>query len=835
MLPQVSYAVVIDIVSAWIVQTTVVVFVAMILLRVLRKRSAHLHYAILLVALSKFAVPPVLKAPISGLHHVASGRLHGLAAVKLADPFVASPSLPVDWVDRTTAQNDAASSATSPSVNSASPVHEAISNADRMQAPLLSRIPWTGIAAAVYFFGSFIVAWRLLCRTRQLKTLVRSSTPLTECHLSGTPSPLAVPTSIRRRPRLLVSPQASTPFAAGLFQPVIVLPAWVLEELPVAEQRAIVLHELKHHQRLDVWVAWLQNLLTIGWWFHPAWWLLNRRVRVVREESCDESVLRDERVNAHEYAQSLVSAARCMARRDAKNFPLVPGIFSSSRGDLALSTRVKRILAPSKTRSKVRRWIPAAAACVLAIVALPGVAPSSDQETSDIDAVCHTGIVVDTEGRPVAGAKIVTYPRVPGDQSVTAESNSQGVFVIRGVKPIAPGRQDLDLHGAVFKPGLALGAFSSAFQPSRVIMDKPDRIRVAVETPDGDRLPGANLTIGEMSFRDVAFSGEPPDPMRQELSLTTGEDGFVTFRSVQRASLRSIVVETERWGIQRLSVPRFEPDSSQATDEPMVVRLKRVGRIDGTVIAETGDPMCDYPIMLLSPLDRNQGAKVTTDQHGRFHATLPVGRYRLAAATNHSGQSFPPITVHVRAEETTEVSVACQATGTVIGRVVTDQGKPAEGASLVFSRTGARIIVASDEHGYFRIELGPGQWDYECFVDEMVGYVPPIGNQPRFVDVLPGQSTTVDNWVVTSGEVIPGRIEGIDTSQTRIRCVIAHQSDRQYYWAVYDADGRFQLTIPRGMSIRDIERFEVRFVDQPIEVVSHEPLVLKPVQPDNSD
>jgi hypothetical protein len=33
----------------------------------------------------------------------------------------------------------------------------------------------------------------------------------------------------------LVCHQASTPFAAGLFQPVIVLPAWVLKKLLIAE------------------------------------------------------------------------------------------------------------------------------------------------------------------------------------------------------------------------------------------------------------------------------------------------------------------------------------------------------------------------------------------------------------------------------------------------------------------------------------------------------------------------------------------------------------------------------------------------------------------------
>src|SRR5579864_3989392 len=82
------------------------------------------------------------------------------------------------------------------------------------------------------------------------------------------------------RPRnlqLLLSSEASSPFAAGFLHPAIVLPATLPDRLDESEIDHVLLHEAAHIARRGDWMNLLGRLLAAALWFHPvALWILSR-------------------------------------------------------------------------------------------------------------------------------------------------------------------------------------------------------------------------------------------------------------------------------------------------------------------------------------------------------------------------------------------------------------------------------------------------------------------------------------------------------------------------------------------------------------------------------
>ena len=125
----------------------------------------------------------------------------------------------------------------------------------------------------------------------------------------------------------------------GLFRPVILLPRSLAEQLPPAQLRAVLLHELFHLRRGDVWVNCAQALLQIVYWWHPLLWLANARIRRVREEAVDDAVMLALKEDAETYAPTLLEVAKLALHRPLASLGLV-GILESRS---SLRQRIERL------------------------------------------------------------------------------------------------------------------------------------------------------------------------------------------------------------------------------------------------------------------------------------------------------------------------------------------------------------------------------------------------------------------------------------------------------------------------------------------------------------
>ena len=94
---------------------------------------------------------------------------------------------------------------------------------------------------------------------------------------------------MRRAVPILASPAVASPAVWGLVRPRLIVPAGLTERLTPGQWRWVLLHELAHIRRGDLWIATLQRLVQVAYFFHPAVWLASRMIDVQREYACDDA------------------------------------------------------------------------------------------------------------------------------------------------------------------------------------------------------------------------------------------------------------------------------------------------------------------------------------------------------------------------------------------------------------------------------------------------------------------------------------------------------------------------------------------------------------------
>ena len=93
---------------------------------------------------------------------------------------------------------------------------------------------------------------------------------------------------IRRTVALFESALVDVPTVVGWIKPIVLVPAGALVALTPAQLEGIIAHELAHIRRHDYLVNLLQTLVETLLFYHPAVWWLSRRIRIERENCCDD-------------------------------------------------------------------------------------------------------------------------------------------------------------------------------------------------------------------------------------------------------------------------------------------------------------------------------------------------------------------------------------------------------------------------------------------------------------------------------------------------------------------------------------------------------------------
>ncbi len=101
------------------------------------------------------------------------------------------------------------------------------------------------------------------------------------------------------------SNKVNSPVVFGFFEPVILLPFALCNQLSVDEIKLILLHELAHITRNDYLFNFVQTIANIMLWFNPFNHLLSKNLSLQREIACDELVLQSQQATPLLYTKVL--------------------------------------------------------------------------------------------------------------------------------------------------------------------------------------------------------------------------------------------------------------------------------------------------------------------------------------------------------------------------------------------------------------------------------------------------------------------------------------------------------------------------------------------------
>ncbi|MBN1360656.1 MAG: hypothetical protein JW993_08695 [Sedimentisphaerales bacterium] len=128
---------------------------------------------------------------------------------------------------------------------------------------------------------------------------------------------------VRGPVQLRVCEEGMRPAVCGLFSPVILVPRNLAPTLGSRHLRAVLLHQLAHVKRRDLWVNMVQNVVQVLYFYNPFLWLANAVIRRLREQAADETVLDAVGEEDGIYAQRLAEVAGLPAGRTVPSLDLV--------------------------------------------------------------------------------------------------------------------------------------------------------------------------------------------------------------------------------------------------------------------------------------------------------------------------------------------------------------------------------------------------------------------------------------------------------------------------------------------------------------------------------
>ncbi len=646
----------------------------------------------------------------------------------------------------------------------------------------------------------------------------------------------------------------------GILRPTILLPSPLWHAWTTEQRQIVLLHELAHIKRLDVLYQAFSRLVCSLYWFHPLVWHGHRQMRLSREQACDDYVL-THGVSSSVYAQHLLNVAR-----QSRTPPTLIAVAMAQQS--GLERRIRAILNSSRSRLPLSKRASQATLLAFifgaALIAVPKIStgtmpqdkaasekatPSKSQASDDGATKAEkpdtpnqpddqplvaapnelVGVVVDSDGKPVAGASVDAWSWYPGNET---ETDANGQFRLKLDDPRAKIELRISKEGysPVYIPQQPIG-----FAHFKATLGQKTYIEGTVRDANGS--PVANTEVrGE--FGPVEADGV----MIGFVATKTKTDTQGHYRLFVNPQTYQLQVRTDSGQVARLTGITVQADEGKLQD----IALEQGVRFEATVIDSISkEPFPDFVLhhfmhpgivgrsdsqgkliiegMLPGQFEFNIG-EGDTQQLGPFKTYMPrtIGRWwspqamqpwqreeikagefqrNLDDLTFDLKQGMEPITIYV------EKAV------TITGRVTDPNGKPVEGATVAPAKSGSgnsltgdtRFSVKTDADGRYEAIMPAGKdfqynlvvhdGEYQQWRNWANGVTDPFATQP-------GERLENVNLQLTQPATVRGRVIANGNQKVGDREIRAHAKDlreNRYYDPTTRTkdDGTFELKFIR--------------------------------------
>jgi beta-lactamase regulating signal transducer with metallopeptidase domain len=194
--------------------------------------------------------------------------------------------------------------------------HRATSSAPNTEpakrASLASERASLSTSSSVMIAWLLVVAFQVFLVFRQRSAMVRllrQTRHVDDQVFTAQLAELADRLALRRVPEVRLTELHGSPFVCGLMSPVLVLPEGLADALEPGELRQVLLHELAHVKRGDLFWDWFPAIARMLFFFHPVAHWAAGRILLERELACDQTAMNLSSRDAASYASMLVRVA----------------------------------------------------------------------------------------------------------------------------------------------------------------------------------------------------------------------------------------------------------------------------------------------------------------------------------------------------------------------------------------------------------------------------------------------------------------------------------------------------------------------------------------------
>ena len=215
--------------------------------------------------------------------------------------------------------------------------------------------PWL---VAVWLIGVVVLSVRMLGCWYRVQSIKMSGVDVVNSAISKTFEGLCVRFGISGKLRLQQTTAVAVPTVIGWVSPVVLLPLSVISELSTQQIQAILAHEIAHVRRADYLVNLVLTSIETVLFYHPAVWWLSSRIRIERENCCDDLANQ-----VCENPQDYIEALLFLEQLKPQSTPLAVGADGAS-----LVKRAARLLGQRANKPRHSFWLAGALSLAIAIV-----------------------------------------------------------------------------------------------------------------------------------------------------------------------------------------------------------------------------------------------------------------------------------------------------------------------------------------------------------------------------------------------------------------------------------------------------------------------------------
>ena len=367
----------------WLLRTTLqaglLICVILLLQRILRNRlSIRWHYGLWLLLLVRMSLPWAPQSRASLFNLIPRSAHQQQAEYKQQEN--SEQSVGSDIAGSEPAESVPASPATSTNegleaMTVVPTIKQGVQNKPALDySQILNMLPLLWLA------GALVLAVYVCAGNFNLWRIVKSRRPLIDQKILELLEDCKAQMGIQTILGIVPTDKVESPALFGFVRPRLLLPHGLIETLSQQELRYVLLHELAHLKRHDIYIGWLMSLLQILHWFNPLVWLAFYRMRSDRELACDALVLaRTQNEEPKSYGRIIVNLVERFSR--PKRLPGMAGILETKA---QLKRRVTMI---AKFKKNSYQWSPLAVILIiiLACISLPDSISMRASEFSSIE------------------------------------------------------------------------------------------------------------------------------------------------------------------------------------------------------------------------------------------------------------------------------------------------------------------------------------------------------------------------------------------------------------------------------------------------------------------